>query len=547
MNEPARRLQRPDGPNHQHPLSKKGHQMATRNRSKADPADQVLVPAVAYVRCSDDHQIDASIPAQKQAIETWATEHGYTIRRWYVDAGISGWKDDREEFQRLIGDLEKRHDFQAVLCWHTNRFSRFPVLEANHYWYLLDRAGVHLATVLQGRQDWKDIGSWLKASIEQHGDAQHRVKLSADVKRGLRAKAERGIWLGDVPTGYILGDDRKLAIGHPADVALIVRIFRAYLGGASLRSMAHGFNRDGIPSRMGGLWKACTIHRILTNPAYVGIYRRGGIEIANCHPAIIPVADFERAQARLHQRKGATTPHCNGGEFILSGLLRCGRCEGGMTGMDGNKATLKYRCYNNHHKGTCESNMVRQDEVLEALLAGIEQQVGNPRFLERLRERIEQFVKRQDQAPKVNPAVIQRELATLESKLVKAKIRLVEVDVDMLPLVQEQIRALLSEQARLRDALGAVQTPAQRILEDHDQRIGEMLSAFSELRQTFRTADPALVREVLRRRIARVDVWATRDGTGRKHPYRFDHGNVYVIGADGNPGTCLRSLARWSP
>lgn len=517
--------------------------MATANRTKGHKAEQaVLIPAVAYVRCSDDHQIDASIPAQKTSIEKWATDNGYRILRWYVDEGISGWKDDREQFQRLISDLDKRHDFQAVLCWHTNRFSRFPVLEANHYWYLLDRAGVHLATVLQGRQDWQDIGSWLKASIEQHGDAQHRVKLSADVKRGLRQKAEKGIWLGEPPTGYILGPDRKLAIGDPAAVALVVRVFRDYVNGATLRGLCHKFNREGLPSAKGRLWKAGSVQSILQNVAYIGTYRRSGIEIPNAHPALIDLATFEQAQVKLTQRKVATTPHINGGDFILSGLLRCGKCDGGMTGKASNRDVPRYHCSNSHHKGTCDLNIVRQDVVLDSLLDGISQQVSNPRVLARLRERIEQFVRQQDQAPKVKPAVIQRELADVETKLAKAKRRLVEVDADMLPLVQEQIRALLSEQARLRHAVKAVQTPAENVLAQHDRNVAKMLAAFSELRQSFREADPAFVREVLRQRIARVEVWATRDGTGRKHPWRFERGIAYVLTTDENTGTCQRSL-----
>jgi DNA invertase Pin-like site-specific DNA recombinase len=515
--------------------------MANANRTKAAQAEQVLIPAVAYVRCSDEHQINASIPAQEASIEKWAAENGYRILRWYKDEGISGWKEDREQFQRLIADLEKRRDFHAVLCWHTNRFSRFPVLEANHYWFLLDRAGVHLATVAQGRQDWADIGSWLKASIEQHGDAQHRVKLSADVKRGMRRIAEQGIWSGTAPLGYRIGENRKLVLGDPADVALIVRIFEEYIRSASLRGLAHALNGEGIPTSTGGTWGPGSLQRILTNVAYVGTFQRAGVEILNCHPAIIEVPTFDRAQVLLGQRQKITTPHENGGCFILSGLCRCGKCEGAMTGID--SAVPRYQCSTAHRKGStaCDLNLVRQDVLLEAMLAGIEQQVNTPRFVARLRERIEAFVRRD--VPKVDRAKVERELATVESKLAKAKARLIEVDRDMIPLVQDSIRALLSEQARLHDAVKAVQTPAERILVEHDQRIEAMVKAFSELRQSFREADPAVVREALRQRVARVDVWATRDGIGRKYPYRFDHGVAHVIGSDAV--TCCARRAAW--
>ena len=77
------------------------------SNSKGNKPHSQLVPAVAYVRCSSDAQVDASIPAQRASIEKYASDNGYRIVRWYVDEGISGWKDTREEFQRLIGDCPR--------------------------------------------------------------------------------------------------------------------------------------------------------------------------------------------------------------------------------------------------------------------------------------------------------------------------------------------------------------------------------------------------------------------------------------------------------
>ena len=54
--------------------------MIAKNKTTAD--DQILIPAVGYLRCSTDDQVEASIPAQKSAIEQWATENGYRIIRW---------------------------------------------------------------------------------------------------------------------------------------------------------------------------------------------------------------------------------------------------------------------------------------------------------------------------------------------------------------------------------------------------------------------------------------------------------------------------------
>ena len=139
------------------------------------------VKAVAYYRMSSDKQ-EASIGDQRTAVEAYAAAHNYQIVREYLDEGISGWKAaQRKGFQQLIEDVNSG-EFQAVLCWDQDRFSRFPVLEANHYWYLLDRAGVYLETVAQGRLDFEDLGEWLKASVVQHGKAEYVRDLARNTR-----------------------------------------------------------------------------------------------------------------------------------------------------------------------------------------------------------------------------------------------------------------------------------------------------------------------------------------------------------------------------
>ena len=150
-----------------------------------------VINAAAYYRMSSDKQ-EASIGDQRTAVQEFAVANGYRIVREYLDEGISGWKSEqRKGFQKLIEDANGG-EFQAVLCWDQDRFSRFPVLEANHYWYLLDRAGVHISTVAQGRLNFLDLGEWLKASVVQHGKAEYVRDLARNTTRGLRKRKLAG-------------------------------------------------------------------------------------------------------------------------------------------------------------------------------------------------------------------------------------------------------------------------------------------------------------------------------------------------------------------
>jgi site-specific DNA recombinase len=195
------------------------------------------IPAAAYYRMSSDKQ-DRSIDEQREEVRRYAQENGYEIACEYWDEAISGWKaEQRAGFQRLIADAQKG-SFQAVLCWDQDRFSRFPVLEANHYWYLLDKAGVHIATVAQGRLDLDDLGGWLKASVTQHGKAEYCRDLSRNTVRGMRERRLKGIWSGRPPYGYRRGEDGKLDLGDPAEVAIVREIFQMRQDGMGFKRIA---------------------------------------------------------------------------------------------------------------------------------------------------------------------------------------------------------------------------------------------------------------------------------------------------------------------
>src|SRR5262249_18598237 len=84
-----------------------------------------LVPSVAYVRRSAEKQ-EASLPEQRKAIERFATEKGYAIRRWYEDDAISGDNTrKRAGFLQMLADAQQFGDFEAILCWDQARFGRF--------------------------------------------------------------------------------------------------------------------------------------------------------------------------------------------------------------------------------------------------------------------------------------------------------------------------------------------------------------------------------------------------------------------------------------
>ena len=71
-------------------------------------ANAELITAL-YTRLSADDELKGesnSITHQKAILSDFASNHGFTNCRYYVDDGISGTTFDRPDFIRMISDIE---------------------------------------------------------------------------------------------------------------------------------------------------------------------------------------------------------------------------------------------------------------------------------------------------------------------------------------------------------------------------------------------------------------------------------------------------------
>ena len=494
-----------------------------------------MIPVVAYYRMSTDKQ-DTSIRDQRKAVEQYAEENGYKIVGEYVDEGVSGWKSEqRKDFQRLINDV-KSGQFRAVLCWDQDRFSRFPVLEANHYWYLLDQAGVHLATVAQGRLNFDDLGEWLKASITQHGKAEYCKDLSRNVTRGLREVKMQGIWTGNPPYGYQVGDDRLLKLGDPQQVRVIQLIFKMRMQGHGYGAIANVLNDQGVKASRVMLWNKQSIRHILQRDAYrgavvIGKHSRAQyhrvtdepITLENTHPAIID-ADTWYACQKMQQTVRKSYTRGNGEGAPLAGLLYCGRCGAPMYSCRFRDAWAIYKCSTYHNKGQCGHCAVDQVRTLDVIAAKIRDRVllGS---MDRLEEAIKRESKRrEEESPVVDKAAIRRRLAALDTKITNATDRLVTVDASLMPDVEAKLIELKHQRADL--AAELEMTPPEMPPVDA-KAIAEKIW---QLDAILKKGSPAATRAALSKIIDRVVLDFEESGsTAKRRCFVFTGGTIELM------------------
>lgn len=103
-----------------------------------------LIPAEQYVRMSTDQQ-QYSLLSQRNAIEQYASVHGFTLIKTYEDPGRSGLSlRYRRGLARLLRDVVSGDQlFKAILVYDLSRWGRFQDAdEAAPYEFLCKHAGV---------------------------------------------------------------------------------------------------------------------------------------------------------------------------------------------------------------------------------------------------------------------------------------------------------------------------------------------------------------------------------------------------------------------
>lgn len=461
--------------------------------------------AVGYVRRSTDKQ-ETSIPEQEKAVQEYAAEKGYKIIRWYKDDAISG--DDTENrhaFQQMLVDAKERHDFQVIICWDQSRFGRFSPQEAGYWTYQFSKANVGLVTVDKGLIDWNDFTEWLTYSVNQHSKHDFLKQLSKDVVRGQLEAVTNGSWLGSAPYGYRIEGTKKnkrLVVDDPTKVKVVQRIFREYVQeNRSLGEIAQRLQIEGYATPGGAKkWNHHCVRGILSNPAYAGDlvsakYTYGkfnsivkgqkakpGSRIKNTeatwtvkkdtHEHIVERETFDQAQVILAKGKTGRSKHTpETNPFLLTGLLKCGKCGGPLWG-DKRYGVLSYECGNWQYNGAgyCEGTKVKESDILTGVADHLDTNIFSLDFpkvgklaaggnltaadLPEAFARVKALVAPPTpKTPAVNRKAMEAQVKKLDAAITKAQTNLAHVEPENIGPVQEEIRRMKGERSELEAGL----------------------------------------------------------------------------------------------
>ncbi len=314
-------------------------------------------PVALYARVSSDRQdVDLSVAAQLRALREHAKKNDYMVVREYVDEAESGRVADRPQFNKMLDDAKRiETPFQEILVWKFSRFTRKRE-HAVAFKSMLRRRGIRVVSITEQADD-SPTGKLLEGIIESV-DEFYSENLAQEVRRGMREAASRGFWVGSrTPYGYdrVMVQDGakkrpKLEL-NPDTSPVVKRIFDMAEAGTGMLNIARTLNDEGISSPTGKRWSKNGSHFILRNEVYTGTLLWGGkgkvktesVRIENAFPAIVSKEQFEAVNELLRSRAPKmVNPRRVASSYLLSGMVKCRRCNRALTGQDAKSGQFTY-------------------------------------------------------------------------------------------------------------------------------------------------------------------------------------------------------------
>lgn len=185
-----------------------------------------------YLRVSSDEQ---DVNSQRQGVDKFAADRGWTIEQYITDEGVSGGKDpDKRNLGPMLRGL-RRDDI--IICSEISRLGRdlYMVMDILHHCM---EVGCVIYTVKDRFVLGDDIQSKVLAFAFGLSAEIERQMIRQRTKEGLRLRMRMGVLLGRPLTKSDAGD------GHLKLAPVKDAVLEQYRWGVSIRRLAQNFDVD---------------------------------------------------------------------------------------------------------------------------------------------------------------------------------------------------------------------------------------------------------------------------------------------------------------
>lgn len=394
--------------------------------------------AVAYCRYSSDNQRAESIDAQVRAITDYCAKNDIDLIKTYIDEAKSATSDDRTNFLDMIKDSHGRI-FDMVIVHKLDRFARNRYDSAFYKKKLKDN-GVRIVSVLEQLDDSPE--SVILESVLEGMAEYYSLNLAREVRKGLKETALACRHTGGIPPlGYDIGEDKTYIINE-SEAQTVSDIFHMYVEGISYDTMADRLREKGARTKLGREFRRNSIHDILKNEKYTGTYiynrtvssvngKRNNhasksedeiIRIPGGMPPIISRELFDFVQRALKDRQHTKGRNSAKKVYLLSGIIKCGKCGAPMSGatrVGGRNKTKNsyYECSNRKRTKACDMKSIPQERIESFILTLVEESVLSKEGMASLAENITSYLKSQKSSSKDGIKTLEKDLRETTKKI----------------------------------------------------------------------------------------------------------------------------------
>jgi site-specific DNA recombinase len=297
-----------------------------------------------YTRISTDEEHQpTSLGSQKERLEAFcASQEGWRVVAHEEDR-TSGTTLARPGLEQALA-LARDGKVELLLVYRVDRLSR-KVRQLAQLAEQLDGYGCVLRSATEPFDTGSAAGRMMLQMLGVFAEFEHATIVDR-VCAGIERRAKEGRWAtGRIPFGY-RRNERKELVPDDVQAPVVRRLFELYarerMGTVAI---ARRLAAEQAPAPPRG-WQPAVVQWLLENEAYLGRVHWRGESFPGLHEPLVEAQTFARAQALLAERgEDLSRRRGNASDFLLSGVLRCGKCKRAYVGMSANGNGGRYHYY----------------------------------------------------------------------------------------------------------------------------------------------------------------------------------------------------------
>ncbi len=331
--------------------------IAIRTRTTGESKKMTTGNAVIYTRVSsrEQEQEGFSLDAQSKLLREYANRNSLQIVQTFEDVETAK-TTGRKQFGEMLAFFTRhRATCRILLVEKTDRLYRNPqdaikVEDLDIETHFVKENQILSKTAKSQDKFMHDI----RVAVARN----YSENLREEVKKGMSEKADQGTLPGRAPFGYRNRKDTRTIEIDPIKGPIAHRAYELYASGQhTLVTLSKELKRS-----FGMHISKTNLHKMLTNPFYIGKFRWSGKTYVGAHSPIVSSDLFGQVESVI---RGHNRPKYRKVPIAFRGLMCCAICGCTITGEFKKGKYVYYRCSYGH--GYCTLPRFREQEIADQL------------------------------------------------------------------------------------------------------------------------------------------------------------------------------------